>query len=527
MAGPIEVEDNVAHFGCGNADLTAEEHSVYSRQLGANRPQNDDGSEIPLPLSFAFCCTQESDCPFDAQEMGQKETEVMNEYWNTLGINWNLATSVKISNDSRCKLEILSGQQPDLESLKSAVRAPGSEQLTILSMPSNKGAGTKGQCIVPQGEPPLKKNEQSFVDGCVIAMDTLPGMENAGAGKRPTQNGGSGGGFGRFFRRQQEQRQRPSITTVHEAGHWLGLEHEPQPGGQGFRAGRRRAAQRGNVMEPWSRPGVNYEFNDRQKRQARQMALARIQKGNSTDGTEYNDGGGIGAKGSPNQSGSPGAPQGSPTQDRTRGGVNTPPGPIGDQGGPRQNGPSRGEWPADPLQPPFSGPEIFRGDGSPGEDGPRRGQKPAEPVQPPFGGPEIFSGDGSPGEDGPRRGQKPAEPIQPLFGGPEIFGGDGPRRGQKPAEPVQPPFGGPKIFGGDGSPSEDGPSRGQKPAEPADPAFDRPRNFEGDGGFSGIPQTVSEGIQEGQGDLGEGAGAPDLNTNKIISSGMKNLGMAS
>lgn len=160
--------------------------------------------------------------------MGNKELKIMNDYYKDVGVTWVLKNSTKIQDDAHCEQVSLDENKETLEQLKEENRVGGSEELNILYLPTNQGAGKKGECIVPPADgPPPPTRAGNLVDSCVAAMDTLPGQKGQGGSERGIPNGR--GGFGRLFRRQE--REGDDITSVHEAGHWLSLPHVGQGGG--------------------------------------------------------------------------------------------------------------------------------------------------------------------------------------------------------------------------------------------------------------------------------------------------------
>ncbi|KJZ70561.1 hypothetical protein HIM_10064 [Hirsutella minnesotensis 3608] len=277
MAGPIGVDDHVEYSTCANADPTPEEQKLFARQQ-QQRPRPKTPGSVTLPVSFSYCCPQPEDCPFDEKEMGQAELALLNKYYKDAGITWVLSSSVKLTDDPKCQSLTIDNKKQQLEALKKETRKGGSEELNILYLPSNQGAGKKGECINPRpGSQPPPKTSGNIVDSCVVAMDTLPGQKGNGG-----SSGGSGGrGFPGFFRRQQGQNGGgiEDITSVHEAGHWLALPHVDQ-NSSGGKPGTQ------NVMEPAQvvGAGVEYSFTAEQNAIALEMALARQSVGNSTNG---------------------------------------------------------------------------------------------------------------------------------------------------------------------------------------------------------------------------------------------------
>lgn len=65
VAGPVGSEV-VPYSTCANENPTAEEQSLYARDEKQRRAQNDNGDRTPieLPVSFTYCCPNESDCQF-------------------------------------------------------------------------------------------------------------------------------------------------------------------------------------------------------------------------------------------------------------------------------------------------------------------------------------------------------------------------------------------------------------------------------------------------------------------------------
>lgn len=162
----------------------------------------------------------------------------MNSVLEGSGISFNLENVSRTTNNL-CASGLANVQTFD--SLKAELHQGNASTLNIVYVQTNQGRGLKGMCTMP----PPGIDVASKIgrrDGCVVAMDTLP------RGNGSDSIDGVGGVL---------------ITTTHEMGHWLTLEHVKEAGealGPGGQAGgvfgrlfrRRRGSSIGNVMEPWS-----------------------------------------------------------------------------------------------------------------------------------------------------------------------------------------------------------------------------------------------------------------------------------
>ncbi|KAF4511758.1 hypothetical protein G6O67_000969 [Ophiocordyceps sinensis] len=367
MASPIDPEEEGGYSTCGNSDPSPEESKLWARQLG----QNDNNEELTMKVSFSFCCPSQGECEFDAVAKGNEELRIMNECYSACNIKWTLLNSTKITDDVRCRTTSLDRNKDQLEGLKLKSRDGGSEVCNVLYLPSNQAAGKKGECIAPKPGSPAPPKNLGFVDSCVVAMNTLPGVKGA-------TTGGA---------RQQESPPRPAaktatcpvgadITTVHECGHFLSLQHV---GGDKLR--RRQRGGSGNVMDAVQHVGSTYRFDPSQCPTMRLMAKKRLRKGNSTDGTENRGG----EESSPRVAGFP--------NDRT-GGPDTPEGPFTPSGPFTPNGPLTPKGPFTPNRPFTPNGPLTRNKGTPENDFPGDSANPTTP-QPgprPQGGPKTQQG---------------------------------------------------------------------------------------------------------------------------------------
>ncbi|KJZ74602.1 hypothetical protein HIM_05952 [Hirsutella minnesotensis 3608] len=236
LAGPVAV---AKHRTCATRDLSSDEMQRLKRRQ--NKP--DPGNTIELDAAFHFCCSSDADCPTD--DVAKKELDLMNEFFGPAQITFNLKNTSRI-NDNRCSQTDVTDQNT-MDNLKKDRHQGTTGTLNIVYLPTNEGPGTKGVCVIPPGN--NIGRSLGGVDGCVVAMDTLPK-----GGKEKRQNGAG------------------DITSVHEAGHWLGLQHADQQGG---------GTPSRNIMEPTQVPnaGIDYKFDQNQISELRQVAQARKDEG--------------------------------------------------------------------------------------------------------------------------------------------------------------------------------------------------------------------------------------------------------
>ncbi|KJZ72202.1 hypothetical protein HIM_08467 [Hirsutella minnesotensis 3608] len=275
MAGAIPSGGRI----CGTQDLTAQNDSVWATQERVA----DNGSVIELNAAFHFCCVSNDECPSD--EVAKHEIEVMNRHYDPAQIKFHLQNTTRMY-DARCGQTSVT-DQAYMDSLKEQTHQGGTNTLNIVYVPTNKGPGTKGYCVIP----PASNNIRQIFgrkDGCVVSDSTLPGNG------RGSDN---------------------DVTSVHEAGHWLGLQHWNENRGPGF--SRRQMGQTRNIMDAWqiTGSGIKYEFAQSQIPNLRQMAMRRKQQAGS-GGREPDDG-------DDNQGGFPRRP-GRPGQIRRPGQIGRP-----------------------------------------------------------------------------------------------------------------------------------------------------------------------------------------------------------
>lgn len=155
--------------------------------------------------------------------MAKNEINVMNEHYAPAKIKFNLKNTTQINDPSCSRTDVTDATTMD--NFKAQSHTGGTDTLNIVYVPTNEGPGTKGICIIP----PPDGNIASSVgdkDGCVVATSTLPGQAK--------DSGGDG----------------KDVTSVHEAGHWLSLEHTTESSGSGYGSRRRQSGETRNIMEP-------------------------------------------------------------------------------------------------------------------------------------------------------------------------------------------------------------------------------------------------------------------------------------
>lgn len=279
MAGTIDAPCQPGH-ACGTLDLSPEDHMVFQRQS----PQPDDNKQIDIGVAMTFCCSG-NDCPsvstspqpssflpsgmltcYLQDGVAKKAVEQMNSFYKLCNIQFSLQNTSE-TQDQRCQAGLENNGAMD--NLKSSLHQGNASTLNLVYVSSNRGAGVKGVCVVPQAGTNIPQAIGSK-DGCVVASDTLPqggGGNDADGGQR-TKKGGPGGPFSRLFRRQGGRgggggggggsavgdATGAGTTSTHEVGHWLGENHFGQNGGGG-QNGRNRFSRRQNsenVMVPVS-----------------------------------------------------------------------------------------------------------------------------------------------------------------------------------------------------------------------------------------------------------------------------------
>ncbi|EXU96254.1 hypothetical protein X797_010638 [Metarhizium robertsii] len=290
VAGPMDMRA-VGHHCATRSPL--EERGLFARQRPQQNPLPDDGQEInlgfPMPLGKVPAQTWLNGIPmltcYPKDSVAEKAVEDMNGLFANGKIKFNLQNVSRIA-DPLCISGVTDNKAMD--QLKSRVHQGNTTTLNIVYVPTNSGAGTKGMCIVPEKGTNISKGIGD-VDGCVVAMDTLPksNSSNGGNGRLQGNNGSGGrlgGLFGHLFGRQDggvdggvggggdAHISGALATSVHETGHWLGELHA---GGGGD------VPDTANVMVPWSIFEKQYSFTADQFQRMRQTALARVNDKNT------------------------------------------------------------------------------------------------------------------------------------------------------------------------------------------------------------------------------------------------------
>ncbi|KAM4066539.1 hypothetical protein HRG_000632 [Hirsutella rhossiliensis] len=228
MAGTIAVR---REHTCATRDPSPEEQGLWKRQQN----EVDNGRSIELGAAFHFCCVSETDCPSDG--IAKNEINVMNEFYAPAQINFKLQNTSRIIDASCGQTDVT--DQATMDNLKMKSHQGDVGTLNIVYVPTNEGPGAKGYCVIP---PPSDNIGQIFgrKDGCVVATSTLPGQSRFGGDDK-------------------------DVTSVHEAGHWLGLQHWNEGnGGPGFN--RRQTGGTRNIMVPFqiTGQGIKYQFDQSQ-----------------------------------------------------------------------------------------------------------------------------------------------------------------------------------------------------------------------------------------------------------------------
>ncbi|TQV90596.1 hypothetical protein V2A60_008272 [Cordyceps javanica] len=201
----------------------------------------DNGQDININIVMHFCCSAGEKCPRD--EIAQAEIELMNSFVSSARITFSLE-AVKHIDNTKCKSDI--NRWDDMLDLITDVRQGDASTLNIVYVQGNRGDGTKGVCSQPRLGARLS-DQALAMDGCVVAMDTLP---EGNDGKDPVY---------------------PAIT-IHEAGHWLSLDHT--------------VGDNGNVMTSNLLEKTEYSFNEVQLKQMRQKAVERLEQSNLVESDE-------------------------------------------------------------------------------------------------------------------------------------------------------------------------------------------------------------------------------------------------
>lgn len=130
-------------------------------------------------------------------ETTQAAVDVMNKFYKKCNIVWELIKVNQI-NSTDCK-NIRVDDIHRTTQFKESTHEGNASTLNLNAMPTNEGNGVKGMCNVYREN---ITNTVGRADGCTVAMET-------------------------FHKNSVDKNSVDDITVSHEAGHWLGENHNP------------------------------------------------------------------------------------------------------------------------------------------------------------------------------------------------------------------------------------------------------------------------------------------------------------
>ncbi|KYK61397.1 hypothetical protein DCS_02539 [Drechmeria coniospora] len=291
--------DGSAMFYCG-----VEDHSHRPEMQGLQKREwiEDDGRFLELDAVVHLCCPPGVDCP--TGESVSLQMDLVAKKYKQADIGFRLVTAHRITQDPWCHTNTLRDTK-GMNEFRRRHHQGGPSTANIYYMPYLEGSW-KGICYMPSMDSNITE-VLGDLDGCIVAMDTLPGRSH-GYNPPAEQKGGCSGFFGCFWHwftsrsideltltsrsleeseptsRNMVKESDPSsrsvrrapqgqdahenaffhLTTVHELGHFLSLPHWNRT--------------ENNIMVA-SYDLVNhfvYDFDDEQIPILRQMAMKRL-----------------------------------------------------------------------------------------------------------------------------------------------------------------------------------------------------------------------------------------------------------
>ncbi|ODA77296.1 hypothetical protein RJ55_06923 [Drechmeria coniospora] len=203
----------------------------------------DDNSWVKLYIVAHLCCVEGFRCA--SKESVSRQVDIMNEKLAMAKI-WFDILLVEWVTDERCGRTNV-GDRWGTDELKRGFYVGDARVLNFLYLPNNQGDGAKG--LSWDANPyAYDANMLGNLDGCTVAMDTLPGMDegddNQPAANPPARLGSGSGilsdlwsGVTRFFSRDLHEAHTGLArrgylketewvsVSCHECGHWLGQPH--------------------------------------------------------------------------------------------------------------------------------------------------------------------------------------------------------------------------------------------------------------------------------------------------------------